>query len=256
MNCPNSPRWWAPCVGALILSTACVQSRSPYCEESVTVLESLDTPSPAGPTAAEIFAVVEGQRMTELEYVPDESDAVFVDIEPGGEGSTSLVLELTREAAGELRFVDAEVVYPPGPTNEIAVDCPDRIEIDAKLGFSSGDGVFAELFDVVVAADVEQPGGESGGELGVARIRREFDPAGLMGALEVLSIDPPNPDAVDYALEVHYPLTETAAGEDGEIGQPRGYVGGGAQYSSGKGKDATVTYGVFHIATFGAWDIY
>jgi hypothetical protein len=50
-------------------------------------------------------------------------------------------------------------------------------------------------------------------------------------------------------------VAEWAVEEGGELGQPRGMVGGGAQYTSGKGSDATVSYGIFHIATFGGWNI-
>jgi hypothetical protein len=233
-----------PCAVALIVTSGC-ETQYPYCEETVTVLDSLDSETPAGVTVGEIFAMVEGQRSTALNYVGPEGDGVHVQIEPGGEGSTELSLALTRDADGELRWIDAQEVYPtgPGPLAELAVSCPDRLEIDAQLEFESADGVFAELFDVTIGVDMD----EGQGELGVARIRESFDPAELMGALEVVSIDPPNPESVDYELQIDYPVTEWAVEEGGSLGQPRGSVGGGAQYRSGN----AVIYGVFQIATFG-----
>jgi hypothetical protein len=241
---------------ALVLTSGC-ETHYPHCEESVTVLESLDTPTPAGVSAGEILALIEGQRSAELRYAEPGGGSVHVEIEPGGEGSTALSLALSRRADGELRWIDAHEVYPtgPGPVAEIAVYCPDRLEIDAQLEFETADGVFAELFEVVVGVDMDDELGGIGGELGVARIHERFDPAGLMGALEVISIDPPNPDAVDYELEIHYPVAEWAVAEGGELGQPRGMVGGGAQYTSGKGNNATVSYGTFRIGTFGDWNL-
>jgi hypothetical protein len=240
------------CAVALIVISGC-ETQFPYCEETVTVLDSLDSPTPAGVTAGEIFASIEGQRSAELNYVEPGGGAVHVEIEPGGEGSTELILALTRHADGQLRWIDAQEVYPtgPGPIAEIAVHCPDRLELDAQLEFESADGVFAELLDVTVEVEVD----EGTGELGVARIREAFDPASLAGAFEVVSIDPANPDSVDYELEVHYPVAEWAVEEGGALGQPRGSVGGGAQYTSGNGANATVSYGIFHIATFGNWNL-
>lgn len=239
-----------------MLSSGC-ETHYPHCEETATVLDSLDSPTPAGVTAREIFALIEGERSAELEYKEPGGGSVHVEIEPGGEGSTALSLGLSRKPNGELRWIDAEEVHPtgPGPVAEIAVYCPDRLEIDAQLELDTADGVFAELFEVVVGVDMDEVEG-IGGELGVARIHERFDPADLMGALEVISIDPANPDSVDYELEIHYPLAEWAVEDSDAIGQPRGMVGGGAQYTSGKGNDASVSYGMFHIGTFGGWSIY
>src|SRR5690606_24482696 len=122
---------WIPCAAALALASGCLQSKSPYCEETVTVLDSLDSPTPAGVTAGEVLALIEGERSSELIYKEPGGGAVHVEIEPGGEGSTELTLALTREDGGGLRWIDAEEVEPsgPGPTLDIAIDCPDRIEI-------------------------------------------------------------------------------------------------------------------------------
>lgn len=163
------------CGVALLLSSGC-KTQYPYCQETVTVLDSLDTPTPAGVTAGEIFDIIAGERSAELEYTQPGGGAVHVEIEPGGEGSTLLTL-LSRQAHGEVRWVDAQEVYPtgPGPVAEIGVHCPNRIEIDAQLEFDSEDGVFAELFDVVVSVDMDEF--EYSGELGLARIHEPFDPS-------------------------------------------------------------------------------
>lgn len=252
MNCLNLLRSCIPCAAVLALVGGC-ETQYPYCEETVTVLDSLDSPTPAGVTAGEVLAVIEGERHMQLEYREPGGGAAHVEIDPGGEGSTELHIELSRQQDGALRWIDAQEVYPtgPGPVAEIAVHCPDRIEIDATLGFATVDGVFAELLDVTVQADIDEYN-EVTGPLGVARIRRAFDPDELMGAFEVVSIDPPDPDFVDYELDLQYPLTEHVVEDGGEVGVPRGYVGGGAQYTSGQ----SVAYGSFYIGTFGGWDVY
>jgi hypothetical protein len=147
MNDFNFLLAWTPCVAALTLVSGCFETQYPYCEETVTVLDSLDSPTPAGVTAGEIFALIEGERSSELIYTEPGGGAVHVEIEPGGEGSTALTLALTRKSSGGLRWIEAEAVYPtgPGPVAEIGVYCPNRIEIDGQLSFASADGVFAEL---------------------------------------------------------------------------------------------------------------
>lgn len=247
----NYAKYLSSCGVVLALSSGC-ETQTPYCEETVTVLESLDSPTPAGATPNEIFALIEGERSADFEYTEPNGDAMHVEIEPGGEGSTALTLALSRAANGEVRWVDAEEVYPtgPGPVAEIAVYCPDRLEIDAQLELETADGVFAEIFDVVVGVDMDEFG--TGGELGVARIREEFDPSGLMGALEVISIDPQNPDAIGYELEIHYPLEESAVEDGGEVGQPRGTIGGWGEYRTKE----YVMFGNFNIGTFGGWSYY
>lgn len=228
------------------LTSACDDNvQFPYCEETVTVLGSLDDETPAGVTPAQVLELIEGERVVELQYVEDSDNAVHVEIEPGGSGSTELSLALTHDG-GEVRWIDAEEapLTGSGPVAAIAIECPDRLEIDARLGFATADGAFTELFDVVIRAEVDYEG-----VLGLARITQRFDPEALVGALEILSISPADPVRVDHEIEVHYPLI----GDADEIGEPLGWVGGGAEYRDGKGDDGVAGYGMFELGRFGGW---
>lgn len=230
---------------------ACDDDRMPYCEETVTVLDSLDAQTPAGISAGELLAKIEGEQLLRLDYVPaSANEAVQVETSHHDAGSTELMIAL-EHAGGELRWIEAEERTPPGrgPVPAIAISCPDRIELDAELSFETEDGAFAELFEVVVSASVDEWGewGEAG-EFNLARITQALVPSALEGALEILSITPGDPTRVDYSLNLDYPLTQAAAGEAGAVGVPTGGVGGGAEYQMGKGKDGVVMYGMFELA--------
>lgn len=203
------------------------------------MLESPDAVTPTGHTAKQVLDLIEGERSSELEWVEAAGDGVRVEVEPGGSGTTPLSIALAR-GEGEIRWVDSKEVTPPGPTNEIAVDCRPRIEVDAKLEFETEDGAFAELLDVVVRAEVDYDN-----QINSAVIQQEYDPAALMGALEIINVDPPDYEKIYHEIEVVYPL----AGED--AGVPEGRVHGWAQYDQG---DA-VMIGVFDLARFGAVEV-
>lgn len=223
--------------------SGCLGGSSPYCEESVTILASADSPTPADKTAAEILAVIEGEHTSELEWTEQTGDGVQVEVTPGGSGTTPLTLTIDH-AGGEVRWVDSEVVYPPGPTNEIYVECLPRLEIDAKLGFTSEDGAFAELFDVVVRAEANYSD-----ELHWARVLEAFEPDALSGMLEVLSVEPKDPDEIEYHVDFGIPLDDET---DLEPGVPRGYVDGFAVYEGhGPAPAGTVAIGVLELARFG-----
>jgi hypothetical protein len=235
-----------PLVSTALLTaslTGCLGGSSPYCEESITILESADSPTPADKTAAEILAVIEGTHASELEWTEQVGDGVRVEVTPGGSGTTPLTLTLDYEG-GEVRWVDSKRVEPPGPTNEIYVECLPRLEIDATLGFTSEDGAFAELFDVVVTAEADY-----GGELHWASVLQVFDPVALMGMLEITSVEPADPDEIEYHVDFGIPLDDQT---DLEPGVPRGYVDGFAVYEGhGPAPEGTVAIGVLELGKFG-----
>jgi hypothetical protein len=234
---------------SLLLTTLCSLSACdpgndgnfPYCDETIMVIDSLDAALPNGQTAAEVLALVEAEHVLPLEYVQPADDAAVVEI-AGGQGSTELTLSFAR-GEGEVRWIDGEAVYPtgPGPVPAIAIECPSRLEIDGQLGFASADGVFAELFETTVRTELDQDG-----TLGLARITQTFEPDALLGSFEVVSITPADPSHVDYSIDVGWTLADSYVQDNGPIGQPRGTVGGGAEYQDGE----TVSYGVFTIAEF------
>jgi hypothetical protein len=224
-------------------ATGCLSASSPYCEESITILESADSPTPADKSAADILAVIEGTHLSELEWTEQIGDGVRVEVTPGGSGSTPLTLSIEYEG-GEVRWVDSELVEPPGPTNEIYVECLPRLEIDAKLGFTSEDGAFAEVFDVVVSSEANYSG-----ELHWASVLEVFDPSALLGMLEIQSVEPEDPDEIEYHIDFGIPLDDET---DLEPGVPRGYIDGFAVYEGhGPAPDGTVAIGTLELGKFG-----
>ncbi len=232
--------------GLVIALTGCLGSSSPYCEETITILASADTPSPSGMSAADILAVIEGEHTSELAWTEQSSNAVQVTVMPGGSGTTPLTLTIDYEA-GEVRWVDSEVVYPPGPTDAIYVECLPRLEFDARLGFVSEDGAFAESREIVVVAEAN-----NSGELHWASVLEVFDPTTLMGMLEIVKVEPKNPDQIEYHFDFGIPLDEQT---DLEPGVPRGYVDGFAVYEGhGPAPSGTVALGQLELASFGPLD--
>jgi len=222
-------------------STACDDNNAsvPYCEDVETTVLSLDDETPAGITPGEVLGLIEGERQMPLDYADAPAGGVEVSIDPGGEGSTDLTLDL--QPLGEVRWIETEEVYPPGGIQAaIAVECNDRLEIDAELGFASNDGVFDEIFAVTVRAELDEYAGD---ELRWATINHAFEPDELDGDFNVVSVTPEDPTRVDYNLDLRYPL----GADDEQLGQPRGTIGGGAEYDQGD----TAVWGRFVIASFG-----
>lgn len=240
--------------GLVLLTSACDDDYDfPHCEDAVFELEA-DAITPSGHSVAEILAAIEGERETQLSYLGPEADGVIVEISPGGSGTTTLSLELTPVTAskldpnpGALRWIESEAVYPTsGVVPAIAIECPDRLEIDAQLGFATLDGAFDELVQVTVRAALDWDG-----ELSHATILHDYEPEELDGDLRVESIEPANPTRVDHSIEISYALTDAAAeADDVELGAPFGSVGGGAEYRSGD----VASYARFVLASFGGVD--
>lgn len=234
-----------PLVFALLaVLPGCLGASSPSCEETVTVLADVTSPTPADRSAADLLAVIEGEHTSELVWTQQDDDAVVVEIERSG--TTPLTLTIAYEG-GEVRWVDNQTLDPPGPNDAIDVECLPRLEIDAKLGLTTGDGAFAELFDVVVRAEANYSN-----ELHWAEVLHEFDPEGLVGALEVLSVSPADPDEIEYHVDLRVPLDEYT---DLMPGVPRGYVDGFAVYEGhGPAPSGAVAIGRFELASFGPLD--
>ena len=212
-----------------------------YCEEQTTVLDGTDAEAPSGLRVADFIDRVTGARTVDLEYRPPmEDDAVYVDIGPP-DPMTTVDLELNPEL-GDIRWIDAEAIYPPGSDPNQPLDCASRFEFEASLSFASADGVFAELFEATVEARVDDSGA-----LDYLGVPIPFEPEDLAGSFEVVSVQPSNPDPsfVLHELWVEFPLE----GDPASAAEARGYVGGVAEY------DFIDFYaiGVFHIATFGGY---
>ena len=230
----------------LLLATACqtvemLPYAEPICEETVTVLASVNDPAPTGYAVADFIDLVGGPRLTELEYLgPPEGDRVYVEIQRD-DPSTALTLELTPDLA-ELRWVATELVYPPGSDPDHEIPCDSRFEFAASLSVSTADGVLAELLEATISAFVDDDGAPA--ILGVPIV---IDPDALTGSFEVIALEPADPVEVFHELWVEYPLTSS----QGDVGQPRGYLGGLAVYDLGR----YLALGVFHIGVFGGYEL-
>lgn len=128
---------------ALLLLPGCFlfgdrEADMPYCEEIVTVL-GMDEVSALGFSGADLVALAEGTHVETLRWSEDGA-------------TTELTLEVAITAT-EVRYVDAEPVYPEeGDVPAIGIECPDSLEVDATLGFTTADGAFAESFATEIAS--------------------------------------------------------------------------------------------------------
>ena len=217
---------------------------NPICEEQVTELDGPESLTPSGLRAADFLERVTGPRAATLDYLPPPTDdGVFVEIDIS-EPSSALTLELSPVLAS-LRWIEAELIYPEGADTSVEIVCDSGFEFEAELALSSADGVFAEQFETTARAIVDAQG-----ELDLLAVPLSYEPDALAGSFEILSISPssPPPSYVFHELWVEYPLAEGA--QDSTV-EPRGYVGGVAEY------DLIEYYliGVFHIGVFGGYTL-
>lgn len=232
-------------VASLAFAPGCLDPATPYCEETITLLDGPDAVTAADLSAAEVLAIVAGEHASELEWLAPDGEGIDVETS-ATPGTTPLVLALAY-AGGELRWVDSRYVDPPGPNDAVYVECLPRLEIDATLAVTSEDGLLAEHFDVVVVAEAN-----ASNELHWASISHALEPDALAGTLEIQSITPPDPDELEYQLELAIPLDEYT---DPTPGVPRGYLGGSAIYRGhGLAPSGYVALATFAFAYFGPPD--
>lgn len=226
----------------LAFAPGCLDPATPYCEETITVLDGVEADTPADLTAAQVLAIVAGEHASELEWFAPDGEGIDVEISAAA-GTTPLVLALAY-AGGEVRWVDSRYVDPPGPNDAVYVECLSRLEIDTTLTLDSDDGLLAELYDVVVVAEAN-----ASNELHWATVLEPLDPDAFGGTLELESLTPPDPDELDYHLELAIPLDEYT---DPLPGEPRGYLGGTAVYRGhGLAPSGYVALASFAFAEFG-----
>jgi len=154
----------------------------PYCEDTVSFLDPAD--APFGLTGEDFLAAV-----------PAELDG-GADFE--GMDSSALAIDIDIDAAS-LRFVESQAVYPQtsGPVPDIAVICPDRMEVDATMALSTADGQLAETLDLVLVVSHEE-GVEPEMRIDVST---ELDLDALEGSFDIASYtDPDRFDTISMSL--------------------------------------------------------
>lgn len=124
------------CALALVPSFGFADANMPYCAESVvTVL--LDEITELGFSARDLLDLTSRPRhaLWSWDYKEDV---------------TELSLRVA-SVARTARYIDSVAVYPEGAP-DIAVICPDRVEVDAWVHFSTSDGAFAERWNTTIFA--------------------------------------------------------------------------------------------------------
>jgi hypothetical protein len=208
----------------LLPLAACTQADEPFhdgnegayesCEETVTVLESVDEASTLGFSAGDVLAFAEGSHQSSIHWHPGE-----IDFGPEtGEGELSVEVEYD---GGEIRYVDSE------PKNEegFGGDCPDRLEIDANVTMKTSGGALDEHFVGTIQAMRSN----------VATILQKREPGDFEGALTIEDIETENGEATAITLGI-------GLSTFGIFGS----IDGGIQVEDG---DA-VGFGGFNYATF------
>lgn len=136
----------------LLLLAACpwkngAEDLGPTCVDTVTDV-ALAEVTPLGFAAAEPLAFLEGAHVAEFTYAEG--------------GTTDLTIEVARDGDAA-RYVDSEADYPDTGTYEaIGIECPDRVEIDGTVAFTTADGAFAELWGFALSATEATAMGWSG----------------------------------------------------------------------------------------------
>ena len=179
----------------------------PYCEDTVTVLDSRETETPAGVTAGDVLAVAEGEHTRALTWLPQETPGDIV-LEPSG--STSLDLTVTH-GAGEMRYVEREEVVPEtdgvpdvGPG---VVDCHATVEVDVTLQLVTADGGLDEALETSLVQVVD------GEEAAAPAIANTLLWTEFAGSLSVGSIASGYTVDDDVALRIAF----DADGPEGEL---------------------------------------
>jgi len=185
---------------SLALLSACprndVEGEGPTCEDTATVI-ALDDETSLGFSASALVALA-------VTPSPFATDFVYA-----RGGSTALTLGVQNPA--EARFIDSVAVYPEdGVFPAIAIECHDRLEVDANATFVTADGAFNEVFAVVLRSEA----------VDAVTMNVELDPFALQGSYDVNldvddldSIDPAEIESIAMDLEATFDVD----GSDGAV---------------------------------------
>jgi hypothetical protein len=178
---------------SLLVIAACPRAdegEGPFCEDTATVV-ALDEDTALGLPA---------RVLTDLAVTPSPFAATLTLARGGTTPLTLLVDEV-----GEARFVDSEAVYPDdGVFPAIAIECPDRVELDVTGHFTSDDGAFAEVFPTTLRATAAD----------TATFSAVLDATTLQGSHDAtLDVDEPDIATLDVVIDA----TFDAAGSHGLV---------------------------------------
>lgn len=136
----------------LILLFACLptdlkEATGPTCVDSATDV-ALDEVTPLGFAAQDVLPFASGLHATAFTYADGTVTGASLEVTPGATA----------------RFVDSEADYgeDTGAQPAIAIECPDRVEIDATEAFTTEDGALAESWTFPLSATSVEGIGFSG----------------------------------------------------------------------------------------------
>lgn len=216
---------------ALLALSACSDSDSsgqpgdelvyPTCDETRTPL-ALDSETPLGVDAGEVFALAIGTHEATLRYASSQTTALAVKIE--GEPR-------------EIELVERrQAPTPPGKeVATIGIECHDSVEAKLDLHFETEDGAFREHFDGVRFVRTVRPA--------IAGLEASFrvDLDALEGSYTPNELSPSEYDRiVQGSISMSF---QEGGGFEGRIG----YV---AEKRSGEGPDASVSARSVTVATW------
>lgn len=168
------------CIGGLASAPTCVDTATVIALEDVTEL---------GFSGADLLVLAEGDFDGQLTWYGDEHAY------PPEETSTPVSVSVGY-AAGEVRFVASELVYPEGdgPTMDIGIVCDDRVEVDVSLVIFTEDGGLDEDLSLALRSfdGVHVTAGLA------------FDHSTLGGTYEYTLEHPLEVDSVAHSMEVSF----------------------------------------------------
>lgn len=161
------------------------------CDETATILTSIDEVSALlGISAADLLDTTGNGFTSTATYTEDTS--ILTQSPLGGETDLTVTISFT---GGEIREIES-IPVDSGSGQEIAVECPDRLEVEVIVNFSTADGAFNETWSAVLS----QASSEDSGGLVDPTLTTDFDPAGVEGTFEIVSIAGVTPDSVTGGL--------------------------------------------------------
>ncbi|MDP7112667.1 MAG: hypothetical protein QGH45_11925 [Myxococcota bacterium] len=188
-----------------------------YCEETATVV-SLDEETVLGFSPQQVLETLGGTHSVTLEYGEDGDSA-------------GLTIELLHDG-GEARYVESVAVYPDSgqEMDTAAVQCESRVDIDITTTFATDDGVFAESWELPLAATAGDAASFSLSDL---------QPADFQGSYDFMAFDPAEYDEVHTSVWAAF-----------DMGGPRGYVSETAELTEDGGPDSAAMAENREIATW------
>ncbi len=176
-------------------------SSGEQCEQTETVI-GLDEQSAAGLTPQQLLDDTVGLYAGSMQWL-QEGPVQY----SGAPGPTGVEIEVTYDG-GEARSVEGDLLVPCD--HEGPCPCPDSLEVDVGLRFTSEDGVFDEQFDAVVVLSIDDTGFSSGR----SELRLRFQPDETSGTFSTASLDLADEFALNY-LELG--LTPSGGGVAGSL---------------------------------------